>query len=716
MLNFTVADLAQTTLATFAFALFLLPSGYLLALASNLFGMRTRSAAEKTVLSAAYSIAVTPILAVLVIRVFSYQVALPMFLLFALIAIATIVRQLPLPAGYLSRIPRSTWIAFGMMLAWFVLVQVSLADLQIGHRLYVNYVAYDHSVRVPFVEAAARTGVPPLNPFYGLGKAPILRYYYYWYAVCALPMRLVGLSAKACLNASVFWSGLGLASLIPLFLKYVLDETKDLRKKSVLGIALLAVTGLDLIPYFFVAFKFHLWLGDMEWWETDQVSSWLGSLVWVPHHVAALTACMAGLLALSWIDEESAPRQRVWAAVIAGLAFASAAGLSVYVTFAFALSAIFWTLAVLAQKRVKTFATYLAAGALSALLSWQYLSDLLNRGSDAGGMAGAAGASERFASLALRAAPMAAPLLVRLGVQSPLLVYFLALLVLLVVYFFEFGFFALVLWLCLRRDMRRATPLSQPRRMTWMMFVVCMVTMSVLQSAATGSNDLGFRGILVAQFVLLVWSAPILYQVFSGNGAVQENGLRVRRWFKIAMVFTLVLGVGGTAWQFVLLRGYPPMVDTGKMPRSESFLGTEGFGGRTYWMRQGFERLNALTSSDAVVQYNPVGNDRYEANLYSTRQAAMGMQDCGSAFGGDPKRCAQALPFIASLFNVPDTVREWNLDGVCDQFHMNLLVAADSDPVWQDRDGWVWTRPALFANPSFRAIPCGTASKSRSSP
>ena len=155
-----------------------------------------------------------------------------------------------------------------MMLAWFLMVQFSLADLQIGHRLYVNYVAYDHSVRVPFVEAAARTGVPPLNPFYGLGKIPVLRYFYYWYVVCALPMRLFGLSAKACLDASVFWSGLGLASIIPLFLKYVLGETDNLRSKSVIGIALLTVTGLgsSSLPHQVCRFIFAcgIWNGGIR--------------------------------------------------------------------------------------------------------------------------------------------------------------------------------------------------------------------------------------------------------------------------------------------------------------------------------------------------------------------------------------------------------------------------------------------------------------------
>lgn len=703
MQNFTFVDMAQTTLATFAFALFLLPSGYLLCFVSNAFGMRSRSAAEKILLSTAYSFAVTPILAVLVTRVSSYKVTLALFLVLALFAISTLVRQLPLPTGFFSGIRRSTWILLGMMLAWFLIVQLSLADLQIGHRLYVNYVAYDHSVRVPFVEAAARTGVPPLNPFYGLGKIPVLRYYYYWYVVCAMPMRLLGVSAKACLDASIFWSGLGLASVIPLFLKYVLGEMDNLRSKSVIGIALLTVTGLDLIPCLILGLKFHLWMGDIEWWDTNQVTSWLGSLVWVPHHVASLTACMAGLLALSVVDEENPIRPRIWAAIIAGLAFASAAGLSVYVTFTFGIFAVLWALLALAQKMTKTFATYMAAAALSLLLSWPYLSDLLSkRSADS-----IAGAGERFAFFALRDYSLATGLLQKAGLHDPLLLNFSKLPVLLVVYLFEFGFFALILFLRLRQDMRSSTPISRPRRMMWVMFVVCLVTMSVVQSDSTGTNDLGFRGILTVQFVLLVWSAPIIHDVFFRSRAGEMRAVNPL-WIKPALILTLVLGVAGTAYQFVALRAYAPMADAGKVDRSEQFLGYTGFGERTYWLRDGLGRVDTLTSPAALVQYNPENNEVYMAHLYSTHQAVTGDSGCGSAFGGDSDKCKQAYPYVAAIFNSPEVTRNWNLDRVCDDLHISVLVATDTDPAWQDHDGWVWSKPVLLANPSMRAIPCGT--------
>ena len=36
---------------------------------------------------------------------------------------------------------------------------------------------------------------------------------------------------------------------------------------------------------------FHTWITDYEWWDT-QVTSWLNSVIWVPHHVTGLAAAM----------------------------------------------------------------------------------------------------------------------------------------------------------------------------------------------------------------------------------------------------------------------------------------------------------------------------------------------------------------------------------------------------------------------------------------
>jgi hypothetical protein len=708
MQNFTADDLVQTTLATLSLALVLLPPGYLLCMASNVFGMRGRSAAEKVLFSLAFSFAITPILTVLLTRTSSYKVTLAFFLVLALISVFSLVRQLPRAAELLSGLRRSTWVLCGMVLAWFLVVQFSLADLQVGHRLYLSYTIFDHSLRVSMVEAAVRGGVPPRNPLFGLGPLPVLRYFYYWYVVCALPVRLFGLRARACFNAGVFWSGLGLASLIPLFLKYFFGESEEIRRKSVIGIALLSVTGLDLIAYVVWACHSHWLPPDMEWWDNNQVASWLGSLLWVPHHVAALTACMAGLLALSAIDEETPLGQSVWAAVLAGLGFASAAGLSVYVVFAFAAFMILWTLLMLVQMKIRTCAVYLAAGIISLPLSWPYLQDLTSK------QVGAA--RERFAFIAVRSFWPDLDILARLGIHSHWLLELEKLPMLLFVYAVEFGFFALIVLLNWRREHLNLIPLSRQRRMAWVMFAVCLLTVSVVQSNTSGANDLGFRGMLVVQFVLLLWAAPIVDEVFFRPNGASQPELRAlwssSPWIKIALTGALALGVAGSALQLALLRVYAPLADTGKLHRRESVYGSPGFGERTYWMREGFARLDELTSPNATVQYNPVRYEYLIARLYSTRQVAMGDESCGSAFGGDPAKCRDAFPYFEAVFNNPDAVRNANLDQFCSDFGVHVLVATDDDSVWDDPYSWVWTRPTLVANPMMRAVRCGTGARS----
>jgi hypothetical protein len=74
------------------------------------------------------------------------------------------------------------------------------------------------------------------------------------------------------------------------------------------------------------------------------------------------------------------------------------------------------------------------------------------------------------------------------------------------------------------------------------------------------------------------------------------------------------------------------------------------------------------------------------------------------------------FPILATVFNSPSAARKLNLDDFCDQFHINVLVATDIDPVWQDRESWVWVRPNLVANQSMRAVSCGSGLQSVARP
>jgi len=124
------------------------------------------------------------------------------------------------------------------------------------------------------------------------------------------------------------------------------------------------------------------------------------------------------------------------------------------------------------------------------------------------------------------------------------------------------------------------------------MLAVCLLTLSVVKSDSSGANDLGFRGMLVVQFVLLIWSATVVHDVFLRKEAAARAGFGAP-WIKPALIFTLVLGLAGTAFQLAALRCYAPLADAGKVERTERVLGSPGFGERTYWLRRGFRRLAA---------------------------------------------------------------------------------------------------------------------------
>jgi hypothetical protein len=158
-----------------------------------------------------------------------------------------------------------------------------------------------------------------------------------------------------------------------------------------------------------------------------------------------------------------------------------------------------------------------------------------------------------------------------------------------------------------------------------------------------------------------------------------------------------------------LLRGYAPLADSGKIVRSERFLGSPGFGRRTYWMREGFDRLNELTSPATTVQYNPVRDEVLIAHLYSARQAVMGDAFCGAAFGGDVVKCRQAFPYVATVFNAPDTVRNWALDRFCDNLGVNVLVRQTPILCGMTRPAGYGTGP--LSRRTQRCAPFGVATR-----
>ncbi|MDR3763159.1 MAG: hypothetical protein P4M01_03605 [Acidobacteriota bacterium] len=688
--NYTLIDLLGAVEAAALFALFFLPPGFLAAYGAKLFRFRERSGAECLLWSVTLSTAISPILAVLVTRCFGLTFCTGFFLAMAAAALALLARMTQIRATFRERYVR---IGLLLMAVWIVLALVTVPDWQTGDRLYVSYIAYDHGYRTLFVDAAARTGVPIKNPLFLLKSAPSLRYYYYWYVVCAMPVRMAGLQARAALNGSILWSGFAMAALIPLYLKYFCEAREKLRAQSLVGIGLLLVTGLDVIPFTLLSLRLgYLW-GDMEWWNTNPVFSWVGSMIWVPHHLACLVACLIGFLLLSTLPEQAGWRERSIAALMAGAAFASAAGLSIYVTLVFAIFIVLWTLVVLVKNGPEAFFTWAASGAVCVVLSLPYLHELQAKSSVGRGLA----------FFAIRDYDPAYLWMKLHGITNLAALTALRFPTLLVMYAIEFGVFALVGWYRLRRDFRERSKLTLRQVAAWAMLLVCLVAVSVLASDSTGNNDLGERGILPVQFILLLWAAPLVSDLFS-----REGRARLGKGWTIALSSTLAIGLLSTAAQLMLLRVYAPVIDAGLATRTEPWIGrVPGFGRRSLELRRALDEMKAVTPRDAVLQYNPFTPDQNFLHLYTERQVTAGAEDCGAGFGGDEDECKQAIPYIRAVFTAPREVADWDLDRFCGVMHINLLMPANNDPAWRDPASWVWSRKALYAGDTLRTIPCG---------
>ena len=687
--HFTASDVIGCVVAVFAFVPFLLAPGFCVAYFLDLFQFRDAGWSERVLLSTVLSVAIAPSLAATVARVSSLVVACWVFA--AITVVAAAIAGIELRKRGLRSSSRNTWLGYGLAVVWGVVAIASLVDVQIGHQLYPTAASFDQCLRAAVTAGTVRTGVPPANPFFYPGQLIPMRYYYYWYVICAMPAKLFGLSPRITMLASVVWSGFAIASLIPVFLKHFCEETADLGRKSLIGIGLLCVTGLDIIPSIRYTLSEHTILPDMEWWDWTQVTSWFDSLIWVPHHVAAVVACLVGFLAVWVLPRHASAAERSKAVVIAGLAFASAAGLSVYVTFTFAIFLTVWGLVLLRSRLGWEVLTFLAAGVLAVLVSIGYLHDLRQPGF-----------SGNFASFYVRGLSSIQDWgddripwtwLDQLFLAAMLPVYYLL----------ELGFFSIVGWIKAWRYWKRPAPLLK-----WEWAAVCLCGVSLLVGSflmsSIGNNDLGYRAVLFAQFVLLLWAVPLVY------GWSRAATTKRARTVLLLKAF-LWIGVIGTVYQVVELRTFSYLADRTSYTDDAPWLPhPDEIGQQMYQIRLGYEKLNEYLPAESIVQYNPL-NPAYVPNLaYSLHQTVAGEGACGTAFGGDPFKCLPYQRRISALFSDRKTVRMADVDAACRDLGIDVLVAERSDRMWALTKSWVWTGPAVVTTPSFRAIACGARS------
>lgn len=732
-MNYTAYDLLTSMLSMLAFGVFLLPLPYLLLRWTDVVEFRSRSAPERILWVTGLSIPFSLFMSSIVGRVIAPGVLLGFYIAAAVIAAVLLLPRLWQEREKAAKQLRLMLPILLALLAFMTYVLIITCSVQIHAHLYESVNFSDWSVRLPMVGGALRNGVPPGNPFFTVhGQPQPARYYYYWYVLCAAVGRPLHLPARACLAGSVLWSGLALIATLFLVLRHLLGFRPRDTRRYLWPLLLCCVMGLDVIMTFLgYSLKPPAIFPDIEWWLDDRIPSFLGAVIFAPHHIGGLVCCTMAFLTLFLTREPGAThttnlhrwRSRTLAVVTAGVCFAACAGDSTFIALCFIFVGIIYALDLIRHARWAELAILCASGLFAALVSIPYLRELTlstpgvpaqhhqilefalrNRRE-----------KEHFAGeLVYKAPPILSDILY--ATISPLLVPV------------QFGFFLLPL--CMRvvfdyRRLRAGQRFSDGERLLWAIFLGAAIPGFFFSSAPAGVNDLGRHAGLILRLVLVAWSVPLLWPYVE----------RLRRHESLSLVhpfisrFAVVLfGIGLVSqfWQITVSRGLMLfLAHHPKVMPAAPIAQENDVGARFFQLRQGLDAVGSRLPANAIIQSNMTGPFQTLVMLYSSHPFAAGDISCESAFGGDTRLCkpmvselhdlyytSPAIPFSAHVpYRInprPDvqhaTVKAF--EQACRDEDLAAVVVQNSDIVWTVPTSWVWQLTPIYTNSLVRIFGC----------
>jgi hypothetical protein len=691
--NFMLADCVAIFVSFCLFSLVGFLPGYALGWFFDVLQFRSRTLAFRLAMSVPLSISIGPIMSYFVGRWVSMTAVWVIYGILCICALFLVARGLTSTWRVIARPSKQQLQVLALIAAWMIIAVLSLADMQIGRRLYFSVIGLDYCVRTAFTNAISTSGLPAHTPFFFPGHFVALRYHYFWLIPSAL-VEQIGrplVDARQAFIGGTIWCGIGLISLVALYLRLFSPKAAaDISRRTVIGIALLGVTGLDILPTLLLLWAAHHRLvtgvsPSVEWWN-NQVDGWLYTMLWEPHYLCALVACLTGFLIIWEVPRGSGKARSTLAAIAAGLAFATAVGAGIYVAFVFALFLMFWTVITIAKKWYRETAILALSGTVAFALSIPFLASL--RGPGSGGS---------LLQFTVRSFPLGELFPRMLGFTRPWQILITDALLLPLNYFLELGLFFVVgrlAWKNFRTQHRAAT---RQELAAFMMIATSVVVCTFLKSGVIGNNDLGWRGFLIAQFMLLIWAADL----FSMRSPPISRGQ------KAFLTTLLLLGVAGVAYDLTILRFFPLLSDAGTVPAIPWLATDKNLGERTYANREAYEWLRARTSADAIIQQNPkaIYQDTFYG-LYANRQTVAEDEACATVFGGDPLECVPIVSRLDTLFSAAGNSSLPSFKAACESLPIDIVVAKETDKVWGDRMSWVWTRTPIFANNFVRLFPC----------
>lgn len=660
-MTYSFADALGAAGAAAAFGpLWLLP-GFAFAFAANALGVRKADPLRACAVALVSAYAALPIILDWVTRAAGLSAALVVLCGLAVLGFLLIKRfSEPLP-----------WVVTWVSAAWLAFMLLVWVDADLGGRLYPSLLMIDTVKHAATVNAILATGaVPPVDPFFL--RAEPAGYYYYFYLAPALLVKLTSgiIDARAAVAGQIFWTGCGLIAVASLILERA-SFTGHKGSACRFMVVVACCTGLGMVTVLIAYAATGTWVGQTGW-VSGQVQAWPELTLWVPHHVAALIASWAGMLVLT--DQNV----RTASVCVAGLAFASALGMSVWVAAgAVATMALWLALLVLDRRWVRSSLVCLA-GLIAVALSLPFLWDLMAGRTDAASAIGfvirpfflldvvtGSGWTQEIG----RVAGLPLNIVLAYGIMA----------------IGTAGF-----W---RRQGWRGGTASDTARVLMISAVATLIIGSFLGSTIR-NNDLGWRVPLFAQLAAMIWTATWLQAVWAERSNISSSRSATRVF--AATAAAALVGCAGALYDAVMLRAYPALHVFGVADIHARDAGIDRE------VRSAYDWLARNEATGVVVQHNPDHERVFGYSLYGTNRVAISDRHNSRLFGAAARdveaRLAELIPVFGDPLSATAARARLTKHGV------DVVVVTAEDRAWGSPNSWVWTSPALYVSPHVRAI------------
>ena len=676
-MHFLYSDLIGLSIALVCFPFLTILPGYALGIVTNVLTFKEESAFSRLIISLILSISVFPVIYYWILKT-THVYVVWVVLLASLGIVLQYLIFLRRPGK--AKIKASRFIVkSGLILLFFWgLLAILIIDVEIGGRLLSNLMVYDYVKHIAVSDAISRTGVPPVNPSFYPGEPLNLFYYYFWFVFPSLvdQIGIPLITSRHAVFAGVLWFSLGLGAITWQFIRrfgpVLLPDISSRHYPWILS--LLAVTGLDLVPIIthrvleLVAgiepYKFP----SIELWN-EQVTSWFCSVIWVSHHVSALVATLfVFILFREAVDIKRYGKQTWTSIILCSLAMASALGMSVWVTLVFVCFLAAWFVFTVGKGWKAESILLIMLGAFSFTFVLPFVLELQQ--------------SSHMANSPIEFSVRAFTMMDQFITSwNPILLNALRLLILPINYILELGIFLMggLFYVSYRRSFDRKMSISE-QYVLFLLFTSLIVC--TFFKANIKYNDLGWRGFMFAQMILLVYSAPLY---LSAIRRYVSKHLLLAPVTRAITLIVLILGFSANIYEMSVLRFYSPLSE-----------GDEGVA-----LRELYNWVDENTPKDAIFLHNPDEQIEFYHALYGHRQVILADKDLGKLYGISDEMYEPLYWEVTTWFNDP-VLKIDDLRQKIDSLGVDFIVVKNDDPVWEDSLSWLEKIEPVFKNNTGR--------------